>query len=404
MNLFRLVALLAPIALAGMAQTSRTTAPNPAILQKYCVGCHNNSLKSGSVSLQGLELAKAGAQAELFEKVLRKVKNGQMPPAGAPRPDARTVTAFEKRLEATLDAEAAAHPNPGRPGVHRLNRAEYSNAIRDIFDLDIDAGAQLPVDDSGYGFDNIGAVLSVSPALLDRYLSVARKVSRLVIGDPTIKPVEEAFEPRRVPNRANVPVPPRLEWMGEDLPFNSAGGVSARYYFPLDAEYVLKVSFGGQNAPVGDLPLELRLPVKAGLRSVAVTFPRESIRPELSVQAAGRAPRGRQVAVDLRLDGASVKRGTTPALGSNLPRITNLAISGPFNATGPGDTASRRRVLICRPRTPAEETPCANKILTTLAQRAYRRPVSPVDMKPLVGFYLQARKKGRLRIRNSEGG
>ena len=176
------------------------------------------------------------------------------------------------------------------------------------------------------------------------------------MGDPTLKPIEEAFEPRRPSNRNIVPVPARLEWMGDDLPFNTAGGVSTRYYFPLDAEYVLKVSFGGANAPVGDLPLELRMPIKAGLRTVAVTFPRESIRPELSVQGTGRAPRGKQVAVDLRLDGASVKRGTTPGLGVALPRITNLAISGPFQATGSGDTPSRRRLLICRPANPGAET------------------------------------------------
>ncbi len=158
-----------------------------------------------------MEIANAGSHAELFENVLRKVKNGQMPPVGMPRPDAATMAAFDRWLEETLDAEGAAHPNPGRPGVHRLNRAEYSNAVRDIFDLDIIAESQLPVDDSGYGFDNIGAVLSASPALLDRYLSVARKVSRLAAGDPTLKPIKEAFEPRRPSSRNNVPVPARLE-------------------------------------------------------------------------------------------------------------------------------------------------------------------------------------------------
>jgi len=135
----------------------------------------------------------------------------------------------------------------------------------------------LPVDDSGYGFDNIGAVLSLSPALLDRYLSVARKVSRLAIGDPTIKPVADAFESRRESGR-NPPVAPRLEWVSEDLPFNAAGGVAVKYYFPLDAEYVLRVNFGNPNNPSSDAPIELRLPVKAGMRSVAVTFPRVSLR------------------------------------------------------------------------------------------------------------------------------
>ena len=195
-------------------------------------------------------------------------------------PQTIALKEFSNWLEGSLDAEAAAHPNPGRPAIHRLNRAEYANAVRDVFDLDYNAASLLPVDDSGYGFDNIGDVLSVSPALLDRYLSVARKISRVAIGDPTIKPVEETFEPRRVSGSWR-PVPARLERVSDDLPFNSAGGVSVRYYFPLDAEYVLRVNFGDPNAPTRQKPFELRIPIKAGPREVGVTFPRESIRPEL---------------------------------------------------------------------------------------------------------------------------
>ena len=181
----------------GNAQSQNPATSNRALLQRYCAGCHNNQLKTADVTLQGLDLSSVADKAELLEKVLRKVKSGQMPPAGAPRPDSAASTGFRQWLEGALDAESAAHPNPGRPVIHRLNRAEYSNAVRDVFDLDVNPGSLLPVDDSGYGFDNIGDVLSVSPALLDRYLSVARKISRLVIGDPSIKPVEEAFEPRR---------------------------------------------------------------------------------------------------------------------------------------------------------------------------------------------------------------
>ena len=346
-------------------------------MQRYCAGCHSDQAKTAGLSLQKIDLTKVDPQAEMLEKVLRKVRNGQMPPAGAPRPNPSTTAAFSQWLESTLDANSAQHPNPGRSSIHRLNRAEYSNAIRDVLDLDINAGAQLPVDDSGYGFDNIGAVLSVSPALLDRYLSVARKVSRFAVGDPTIKPIDEAFEPRRDSNRNNAPVSPRLEWVSDDLPFNSAGGVAVRRYFPLDAEYLLKVNFGSPNAPTGDQPIELRLPVKAGLHSVAVTFPRESVRPELSGLGPGRRAEGRQVAVDLRIDGASVKRTTTPGVSGNLPRIANLSIAGPFKITGPGDTASRRQIFVCTPKQPSEETACADKILTHLTRRAYRsRPMA----------------------------
>jgi hypothetical protein len=154
-----------------------------------------------------VDFSGVAGKEELFERVLRKVKTGQMPPAGAPRPKPEAASEFTRWLETSLDAQAKAHPNPGRPAVHRLNRAEYSNAVRDVLGLDLDAGAQLPVDDSGYGFDNNGDVLSVSSALLDRYISLARKIARLAVGDKTLKPVEDAFEPRRDP-RPNAPVPP----------------------------------------------------------------------------------------------------------------------------------------------------------------------------------------------------
>jgi len=347
------------------------------------------------VTLQGLESSNVGANAELLEEVLRKVKAGQMPPAGMPRPDAATASAFTKWLAGALDAEASAHPNPGRPSIHRLNRAEYSNAVRDVLDLDVDAGALLPVDDSGYGFDNIGDVLSLSPTLLDSYLAVARKISRLAIGDSSMKPAQAAFEPRRETG-GNRPVPSRLDRVSDDLPFNSAGGVSVRYYFPLDAEYVLRANLGGASA---DKASELRLPIQAGLHTVGVTFPRESLLPENvggGGGAGGRSGRGPQVpiAVDLRMDGASIKRFTTPGAPGALPRLTDFTISGPFNSTGPGDTASRRMILICRPAAPTEENGCARKILAQLARRAYRRPVSEADVRPQLAFYEQARGKG----------
>lgn len=373
------------------AQTQPTTDPNRALVQRYCVGCHNNSLKTAGVTLQGLDLTTVTGKADLLERVLRKVKTGQMPPPGMPHPPQAAATAFSQWLETSLDAESAAHPDPGRVAVHRLNRAEYSNAIRDILDLDVRPGEMLPVDDSGYGFDNNGDVLSVSPALLDRYLSVARKISRLAIGDPTIQPVEEAFETRR--GGRNNPIPPRLEWVSDDLPFNSAGGVSVRYYFPLNAEYVLRVKFGDPNSPNTKKPLELRIPIQAGLRTVGVTFPRESLLPELSA-VPGHRPEARQVSIDLRLDGASLKRTTTPGVSGALPRIANLSISGPYNATGPGDTPSRRKILVCRPASPAEETRCAGEILTRLSRHAYRRPVTNSDIAPLLAFYQQARRKG----------
>jgi mono/diheme cytochrome c family protein len=393
------VIVLSALALCStilIAPGSAQTQPNghQALLQRYCATCHSTQAKTAGVVLQGVNPADTAHNAELLEKVLRKIKTGQMPPAGMPKPDAAQRAEFTTWLEGALDAEAAAHPNAGRPAIHRLNRAEYGNAIRDVLDLDIDAGALLPGDDTGYGFDNIGDVLSLSPTLLDRYLSMARRISRLALGDITIKPAEETFEPRRE-TAGQRPIASRLEWISDDLPFNSAGGVSVPYYFPLDAEYVLRANFGNG----ADKAIELRLPIKAGLREVAVTFPRQSLLPDI-LPAGGRGGRGggggdsAPIDVDLRLDGASLKRSTTQGSLGQLPRLTNLTITGPYNATGSGDTPSRRRILVCRPASPAEEQGCASRILTQLTRHAYRRPVTDADVRPLLAFYSQARAKG----------
>ena len=376
------------------------------LVQQYCAVCHNNQLRTAGVTLEGLKLDTVGGKQEVLERVLRKIKAGQMPPPGMPRPTPSVMSGFSKWLESSLDAEAAAHPDPGRPAIHRLNRAEYSNAIRDIFALDISPGSLLPVDDSGYGFDNIADVLSVSPALLDRYISVAKRVARLAVGDPAIKPAEEAFEPRRDargPAGQSADRPSSMEWMGEDLPFNSAGGLAAHYYFPLDAVYVLRIRTRDPNAsdPTADnaKPLEARLAIKAGPHTVGVTFPAESLEPEIVPALGGR--RGTRpakpaeappVRIDLRLDGARLKRFEVS--GSTPPEIGQLVIAGPYQATGRGETPSRARIFVCRPDSGAQETPCAQKILANLSRRAYRRPVSDSDVKPLVALYQNARREG----------
>src|SRR5216684_6356890 len=209
-----------------------------ALVNQYCAVCHNQKLTSGGVSLADLDFSNVAGNADTLEKVLRKVHSGEMPPAGMPRPDASTSAGFTKWLQDELDREAAAHPNPGRPAVHRLNRAEYSNAIRDLLALDIKPGAWLPVDDSGYGFDNIGDVLSTSPVLLDRYLTAAVRVSRLAVGDLTTKPVVEMFEPPRDPQLG---LSRRNDRVSDDLPFGSRGGLSVQHYVPLDGEYLIRV-------------------------------------------------------------------------------------------------------------------------------------------------------------------
>ena len=390
------------MAASGNAQTSPAVDSNQAQLRQFCVPCHNNRLRTAGVTFEGLDLRDIGGNAPLLEKVLRKVKTGQMPPPGLPRPDSVRTAEFSKWLESALDAAAAADPNPGHPGVHRLNRAEYSNAIRDIFALDLNPGSELPVDDSGYGFDNIGDVLSVSSALLDRYLSVGRKVARLAVGDTTIKPSEQVFEPRREPNRGvAAPVPPRAEWMSDDLPFNSAGGLSVRYYFPLDAEYVIRIRLGGANNPSNPAPLELRLPMQAGPHTVAVTYPKESLKLEASAPAGmhpiafvpSLRPEASSAGMDLRVDGVRVKRFPPDAKGDSTP-LLNVSIAGPYQPTGAGDTPSREKIFVCHPAGISEETTCAREILAHLSRHAYRRPVTGADLQPLLEFYRNARAKG----------
>jgi hypothetical protein len=344
-------------------------------------------------------VANVGEDAAAWEKVVRKLRTAAMPPAGMPRPDPAMYDSFATYLETELDRLAAANPNPGRPAVHRLNRAEYSNAVRDLLAIDIDAGSMIPADDSGHGFDNIGDVLTVSPSLLDRYLSAARKIARLAVGDPDIRPyVEEYAVPHALKQDAR---------MSEDLPFGSRGGVAVRHYFPLDGEYEIKIrlqreeegdilgSLGemhridlrldearvklfqigresaeesrdpGKEAYIrtADAGMEVRIPVKAGSRTVGVTFLKDTLQAEGLTQFA-------------RLD-------------DRMPYIGSVIISGPYNATGAGATASRNKIFVCRPSNSgaANEEACARRILATLARRAYRRPVTDGQMEELLSLY-----------------
>ncbi len=351
--------------------------------------CHSDKLKTGGVSLEGMDFSNVGANAEVLEKVARKVRTGEMPPAHLPRPDAATSAAFVTWITSSLDHVAAAHPDPGRSVIHRLNRAEYSNAIRDLLALDIQPGALLPVDDSGYGFDNIGDVLSFSPALLERYMSAARRVSRTAVGDLTTKPAAEEFQARTLGMRTG-----RNERVSDDLPFDSRGGMSFRYYFPLDAEYQIRVKLGG------DTPYEVRMPVKAGLRTVGVDFLRESAKTEIAAPLRKGAPPPKKsdaeidpAEMDLRLDGAKLKRFDVPQTGGT-PQVDRVVVSGPYEPTGRGDTPSRERIFVCRPAEGKDEVPCARTILSNLARRAFRRPVTDSDIQPLLGFFKSGRAAG----------
>ena len=423
-----IVALLA--AAAGVAGTVADAAPRPVqaerpaaagrtLLEHYCLTCHNDRLRTAGLTLQGLEIGAVERDPERWEKVLGKLRSGDMPPAGRPRPAAGEVGPFVARLTAALDRHAAAHPDPGRPAVHRLNRTEYGNAVRDLLDLEVDVAALLPADDSGGGFDNIADVLTVSPLLLERYLSAARKVSRLAVGDPA----ERAVQYR---------VPRTLVQDGRtdaELPLGTRGGVAIRHYFPMDGEYVLRIrmqrnrideirgllhayridvlidgqrvrsfAVGGEEIERdaagleatytalanylthADDALELRVAVTAGPHVVGVTFPSPSSAiegpPEKPVQ-----PKS--------WDYYHAKLG--------LAGIGALEIRGPYHVAGPGATPSRRRIFTCRPAAadpPALEERCARRILAPLARRAFRRPVTEADLRTLLGFYESGRAAG----------
>jgi hypothetical protein len=388
---------------------AQSAGESQALVKQYCQGCHNSKLKSASLSLEGLDLSKVADDAGLWEKVLRKVDAKQMPPLGLPRPNPTAQKAFTTYLETELDRAAAAHPNPGHPTIHRLNRNEYSNAVRDLLALDIKPGLTLPLDDTGYGFDNIGDVLSLSPVLIERYMKVGRMVARLAVGVTDVKPVIDTFAPvkevRPAAARGGQRLP-RNERISEDLPFDSEGGLSFDYTFPVDAEYEFRIKlpapapgFGETAVPVGQV-LDLKLPVKAGVHHVGLTFMRSGAVPEtlptLGVVrgGGGRGPAGPPLPpahMDLRLDGARLKLFEIPDTG-NGGAFNELAIGGPYNIVGSGDSPSRRRIFVCKPANATEELPCARKILTTLARRAYRRPVTEADIRPLMGFYTSARK------------
>jgi mono/diheme cytochrome c family protein len=386
-----------------------SSSPRP-LLDRYCVSCHNQRLKTGGLALDTLDTANVGAGAEVWEKVVRKLRGGLMPPAGRPRPDQASYDHMASWLEAELDRAAMERPNPGRTDTfHRLNRAEYRNAIRDLLALDVDVTSMLPDDDTGYGFDNNAGVLKVNEAVMEQYLSAARKVSREAMGSPVLVPSVQTFAVKEWE---------RQDLGREDLPFGTRGGIRVHDYFPQDAEYTIKVDLlcrgndcdgstgfpdrheleltvDGQRvqlwtidpgAPRGPKPREfqIKLPVKAGPRDITAAFLKRPSTTEVqSVRARFERPFF-----------AGETAGLPADLAEYQPSVDKVTITGPFNPTGPGDTPSRRRILVCRPAVVAEERDCARKSLLALTRRAYRRPVADADLQGALRFYDERRQKG----------
>ena len=443
-----LIAGVAHIQAAGQQprQSSTTPAAVPAqqaFITQYCVTCHNQQTLTGGLALDAADLTNVSADAETWEKVVRKLHGGLMPPTGAPRPDRTTSEGFVTWLETQLDRAAAAHPNPGRTETfHRLNRAEYRNAVRDLLGLDVDVASLLPADGSSYGFDNIAGVLQVPPTLMERYLTAAKKISRAAVGTPPSAPNFDVF---RV--AADLPQDDQLD----GLPFGTRGGTLIRYNFPGDGEYNIRVRLareavgsGGVDVPRYDVPQQLEIALDGEPLQV-FTLPatdradlaprvrnpqpsRDQARDEQPPQPEPR--RGYNQAdrslVDadwqVRFFAKAGPRNVSVAFVNRLPAlletlnqpylhpypaggetnwgsrkgayVSRVDISGPFEVRGQGDTPSRRQIFTCHPADPSEEVACARTILSTLTRRAYRRPVTAADLEGPLRFYDQGHATG----------
>jgi hypothetical protein len=391
----------------GHSQYSQT-------LNQYCVTCHNDALKIAGLSLHDIDIEDVSNSADTWEKVLRKLRARAMPPAGVPRPADATYESIASYLESELNRSARDFPLPGRPSIRRLNRTEYVNSIRELFSIDVDAETLLPPDDAMFGFDNIGTVLTLSPLLIERYIAAARKVRLQALGDPDI---DASFDYYSVPEALL-----QSERMGEDLPFGSRGGIAVSHHFPMDGEYVIQIrlqrnyrdyirglvnkehqldvrmndarikmfTIGGERhgrssglystSAQGDVEqeeyeryadqvLEVRFRATAGQHLITATFPKETVISE-----------GPLYPEHTMYDYTQYKGGD--------PALRTLAIGGPFDTGGPGETASRANILFCRPGDAADEA-CPRRVLAKLARRAYRRPATEKELGVLLEFYRQ---------------
>ncbi len=388
-----------------------------ALLDRYCVTCHNQALVDGisgrsapltsqlravGLALDSLDLDTVPVDAEHWEAVVRKLRAGLMPPAGRPRPDDATLEGFRAWLETELDTAAEARPNPGRTATfHRLNRAEYRNAIRDLLALEIVVDDFLPADDASFGFDNIGGVLRMSQSLLERYLDASRTISRLAVGSPPPAPFSQTYRAAQDQQQHE---------RARGLPFGTRGGMLVTQQIPLDADYDLTIQLSGTRGLSGEHPIEvtvdgvpiesltlgpagdgsesvyfsgstieLRVPIDAGPRDIGVAFQRKP--PVLVEQVRERFQNPRT-------------SGNTGGPGGALPFVSSVTVSGPFDARGAGSTPSRDRVFTCRPTTVDDEAACARDIMASLARRAYRRPVTDDDLSVLLEFYEMGRADG----------
>ena len=391
------------------------TASERALIDKYCVTCHNQKAKTAGLMLDKMDLERVPENAEVWEKVILKLRGGMMPPQGMPRPDQAGIDSLVSWLESSIDRAAANSTNPGAVTVHRLNRTEYGNAIRDLLALEIDPTALLPTDDESDGFDNMASVLKVSPSFLEQYISAADQVSALAVGDPNTSPLSKVYRaPADLSQLTHI----------EGLPLGTRGGFAVRHNFPLDGEYQFNIGLhrsaiyleglefrhqvimtldGARvfEGPLGgDEDLEaqdhglaaatekimarfrnIRLKVKAGPHTVGVAFlERDFAESDEVLQPFAR-----------EIGNSQLKPSGLP---NGIPTVERLDVIGPFKSAGVGDTPSRRRIFVCHPATEAEELPCAKKILTAIERKAFRRPVTDNDLETSLSFYQKGRNAG----------
>jgi hypothetical protein len=390
-----------PVSKPAATSSARTqdVATQRAVVDEYCVVCHNKTAKTANLQLDQLDLAHLGDHAEIGEKVVRKLRAGMMPPTGMDRPDPATREALISWMEKELDKSAVTYLPA--PGIHRLNRTEYTNAVRDVLGLRVDATKFLPSDDSTHGFDNIAGALTLSPALMEAYLSAAGKIARLAVGDVSA-PTQAVFE---------VPPDTAQNYHIEGLPFGTRGGILIKYQFPADGEYTFKVkgvtgyfqavlggvkgeqlevTVDGERVRLFDWDKEIsnttgngrstqRIAIKAGLHTIGVTF--------LATNDVPGSELNRPFQRTMNTP------GSIPGF-LFYPHVGQVWIEGPYNSTGASDTAARKKIFVCRPPTRAEEASCAKTIMLALVKRAYRRPATQADMQSLTEFYQAGRADG----------
>ena len=407
------LALFAAAAL-GFQPAAAPATPAGDLVNKYCVSCHNQKLKIANLTLDRVDAEHVANSAEAWEKVIVKLRSRAMPPPGMPRPENATYDAVSDWLESEIDRAAAAQVNPGRTAtLHRLNRAEYANAVRDLVAVEVDAQAMLPPDEQAFGFENNAEALSMQPALLDRYVSAAATIARRAVGDPNMPPAFVRYGAMK--NNANdLTYLRQTERLGEDFPLGTKGGVATRHYFPVDGEYVFKLRLQrAWSSEIRGLNVQTQFEVRVdgsrvaqftlgGARSPSRTFQYEADE-ALQVRVPVKAGLHQVMATMLKSDNAAPEGGGPDRLSpysrnsdnATAPiAIASLLIGGPYEGKVPLDSPSRHLLYVCSPANTADELPCATKILSTLARRAYRRAADNDDTQTLLRFYTRARATG----------